>query len=424
MFKLRGLIFFCWLISFSYSYGESLDLSYEKAKAFANTMKQKPINTMKAFNPNEVFNGYTSHPEEEKYYKGVKDEHNSIDKIGKDAVNNDVVTKKIYDDFGVTPRININKNDVAIKNALTIEAESYALTHGISTADINCDEKETDNCTPSFIEKTCEINSSSCADLINEGCQNIAVRCKNNSNNQCESYERLYQCPKNVCKNKIVCTKKVFCSDGQCVDKVITSNSNYAQSVSALSAVSAAGDAYQKNNVSLFSGRVQTCKIRPINFLDCCSNRGWGKKLNLSNCSHEDISLGEAKLNYLVHFLGKYCSKKWPWPAKGCQTWKNTYCVFDSKMARIIQEEGRLKQLNSNALGDAKNPSCQGLSIEEMQSIDMGQINFINPNYPFSGSESTPNEQAGIAGDIHLDSKNSNNIVEEIKKRIEQRSNG
>ncbi|HIF9186999.1 TPA: conjugal transfer protein TraN, partial [Photobacterium damselae] len=50
------------------------------------------------------------------------------------------------------------------------------------------------------------------------------------------------------------------------------------------------------------------------------------------------------------------------------------YCQFDSKMARIIQEQGRT-QIGMN-FGSAKTPQCQGFTPEQMQQMDFDAIDF------------------------------------------------
>ena len=89
-------------------------------------------------------------------------------------------------------------------------------------------------------------------------------------------------------------------------------------------------------------------------------------------------------------------------------------------MARIIQEEGRLRQLNSNALGDAEHATCAGLSVAELQQLDMGRIEFVSPVYPYPDGKST--KEAGIVGDVVLSSPNTRATLDEIKRRIEQKA--
>ena len=134
------------------------------------------------------------------------------------------------------------------------------------------------------------------------------------------------------------------------------------------------------------------------------------------HCKPEDKALGEAKLDYLVHYLGEYCATK---ELGVCIEHKRTYCVFDTKMARLIQEEGRLTQLNRSALGTAEEPHCEGLSVQELQNIDMGKIDFLNPRYPF-GEEGEPTPEAGIL----VNPPNSGTTTDELIRRVEKKVGG
>lgn len=53
---------------------------------------------------------------------------------------------------------------------------------------------------------------------------------------------------------------------------------------------------------------------------------------------------------------------------------EKAYCAFDSKLARIVQVEGRA-QLGKN-FGSAKHPDCSAFSPNELQRIDMSSMDF------------------------------------------------
>lgn len=75
------------------------------------------------------------------------------------------------------------------------------------------------------------------------------------------------------------------------------------------------------------------------------------------------------------HYVGEYCSKYLKLGfAKICIQKKKTYCVFNSKLARIIHEQGR-PQINI-AWGGAKAPNCKGFTPEEFQKIDFSKLDL------------------------------------------------
>lgn len=103
------------------------------------------------------------------------------------------------------------------------------------------------------------------------------------------------------------------------------------------------------------------------------------------SCKSE-MSEGEKSLAYrrganLCTYVGEYCSKKVKVGFISlCRTKKKTYCCFNSTLARIINVEGR-KQLGTLGWGSAKNPKCDGFSLEEFNSIDMSKMDlseFVN----------------------------------------------
>lgn len=251
-----------------------------------------------------------------------------------------------------------------------------------------------------------------------KGCLQTGSRCSRFEDNACALYEQVYSCPKEVCAAPVTCVKDVFCADGECTEHASTQNQDFGKDISSLAVVGEAGKEFSEGKASLFGGHVAQCKIWSLDLIDCCSDKGWGKKIDLVHCRDEDKALGQAKLNYLVHYLGKFCSKK---ELGVCIEHKRSYCVFDSKMARIVQE-GRLKQLNAGSLGTAKEPVCAGLSIEELQAMDLGAIDFINPVYPYD--EGKPDAQAGIAADFKINAPDSHQKTDEITQRIQKKAGG
>ncbi|WP_165483292.1 conjugal transfer protein TraN, partial [Legionella bozemanae] len=111
-----------------------------------------------------------------------------------------------------------------------------------------------------------------------------------------------------------------------------------------------------------------------------------------------------------------YCSEK---VAGVCLEHKRSYCVFPSKMARIIQE-ARLTQVNGHGLGDAEHPTCAGMSVAELQKMDLGRVDFVTPIYPFG--HGTPNKAAGIAGDLKIKSQDPKKSIDEVLLRMQKKA--
>lgn len=282
----------------------------------------------------------------------------------------------------------------------------------------------TRDCWASEAQYSCKSPSvNSCDALKSKGCQPLQSKCIQMLGSVCTQYEQVYQCPDKSCQPQVVCAKDIFCADGNCTEHVSSESDEFAKSASQLAVAGAVGQEYSQAPVNMFAGKSVKCDVIPGDFLNCCSEKGWGKKLNLAHCSSDEKELGQAKKKYLAHYIGKYCDEKDPILGI-CLKWKNSYCVFSNKMARIIQEEGRLTQLNPQALGSAKEPSCIGLTLEELQHLDMSRINFINPIYPFQNDEGRPEVEAGIAGDIQKPKLDSQETLERVNKQYQAKVGG
>lgn len=263
--------------------------------------------------------------------------------------------------------------------------------------------------------------SSSAADECTaqktKGCLQIGSECARYESNYCALYKQTYSCQENVCQVPVECVKDLFCADGECTEHTETQNTDFGQSVSSLAVVGEAGRELSQNpRASLFGGKAVQCKKWPLDLIDCCHDNGWGKDIDLLHCRDEDKALGKAKLDYVAHYLGEFCSEE---VAGVCLEHKRTYCVFPSKMARIIQE-ARLSQVNASGLGDAEHPTCEGMSVAELQKMDLERVDFVTPIYPYGHGK--PTREAGIASNLKVKSKDPKSSIDEVTRRIQKKA--
>lgn len=95
-----------------------------------------------------------------------------------------------------------------------------------------------------------------------------------------------------------------------------------------------------------------------------------------SEMSEEEKSLAYRRGANLCVSVGQYCSKKVKIGfIKLCRTKKKSYCCFNSKLARIINVEGR-KQLGTMGWGSAQNPRCEGFTLDEFNKIDIAKMDL------------------------------------------------
>ncbi|KSQ21527.1 hypothetical protein APB26_31560 [Pseudomonas aeruginosa] len=102
-------------------------------------------------------------------------------------------------------------------------------------------------------------------------------------------------------------------------------------------------------------------------------------------CEEDEFMLGAKKETKVCHYVGSYCASKTPF---GCIEKRESYCCFNSPLGRIIQEQAR-EQLGEE-WGEAENPQCGGLRIEEISKLDWSKIDIsewvgllqLSGNYP------------------------------------------
>jgi len=161
-----------------------------------------------------------------------------------------------------------------------------------------------------------------------------------------------------------------FCMDGNCTDHSYTQSGSFNDAMSALNA-EADAESYE-NPDSIFNGKKYTCSKEPIGYSNCCQDKGWGQDANLTQCSDEEKKLGELRQQGLAVKVGGYCAHKTLFE---CTEHRESYCVFQSTLSRIVQTDGRQKQLGIG-FGSAKHPNCRGLTAEELSQVDFADVDF------------------------------------------------
>jgi conjugal transfer mating pair stabilization protein TraN len=88
-------------------------------------------------------------------------------------------------------------------------------------------------------------------------------------------------------------------------------------------------------------------------------------------CGQQDTETAMLNGSGYCHFIATFCSKKWP---TGCVQKSKSYCCFNSKLGRILQEQGRAQM--GKGWGSPTNPSCGGFTPDEFQSLDFSRIDL------------------------------------------------
>lgn len=94
--------------------------------------------------------------------------------------------------------------------------------------------------------------------------------------------------------------------------------------------------------------------------------------MSMMGCEQAEQEAAIYKGSGYCHEVGSFCSKKVV--LLGCVEKSKGMCCFNSKLARIIQQQGR-EQLGVD-WGNPKSPSCGGFSPEQFQALDFNQIDM------------------------------------------------
>lgn len=220
---------------------------------------------------------------------------------------------------------------------------------------------------------------NTCENLIKQGCEQTESFCIEDATGSCKAYQQTYQCPTNQCTdNQLICGEDAFCLEGDCASHEYrpSNEEDFKEAMAALSGASEASKDLDVKGNFVFKGQLLECSNLILGAGNCCRDSGWGIDLNLVHCSDSEKQLGTARENKLVVSTGEYCYKRQDLPVGSvCIEHHETFCVFQSKLARLIQEQGRRDQLHIG-FGEGQYSNCSGLTPEQLQLINFKSINF------------------------------------------------
>ena len=143
---------------------------------------------------------------------------------------------------------------------------------------------------------------------------------------------------------------------------------------------------FNPDTLTLFSGTRETCNKKIFGASNCCSGKGV-PLLTPWLCSSAEKALDQKDDKGLCHKLGSYCSDK----VLGiCVTSKDAYCCFESKLSRILQEQGR-PQIGK-PWGKPKSETCKGFTLDEFSHLDLSVMDFSEVYAEFTDAAKLPDE--------------------------------
>lgn len=125
--------------------------------------------------------------------------------------------------------------------------------------------------------------------------------------------------------------------------------------------------------------------------------------MQLLSCTEDEAYLQMKRGSNLCHYVGNYCDKK---ILGYCYVKKESYCCFNSRLARIINEQGR-PQIGKG-WGSGNSPNCSGFTTEELEKLDFAAMDLSEFISEIMANAQIPNastvnslvqKQGGIVGD-------------------------
>jgi conjugal transfer mating pair stabilization protein TraN len=265
---------------------------------------------------------------------------------------------------------------------------------------------------------------SDCQELEqNTQCTWLRDTCLDESQNgPCKVTERTFQCPvpgEPAKENKeYVCSGDLYCLNGSCQTIEREASNDFKDALVAMGAIDQTEKEFDPDKLGLFKGTRETCHKPVFGLVNCCAGKvsgllsgGAAYAASLANapvlltavatqfltvflCSKEEKMLDVKDRLGLCHFVGSYCSASF---LGVCTTKKKAYCCFESKLTRILQEQGR-PQINK-PWAKPKEEKCEGFTVDEFSRLDMSKMDFSEIYSEFLEAAKLPNE-AQMATDI------------------------
>jgi conjugal transfer mating pair stabilization protein TraN len=220
------------------------------------------------------------------------------------------------------------------------------------------------------------LENSECMPIIMAGCSQTGSQCLYAPNGFCELFLQTFSCMSEVCvPEKTICPDRIPCSSGECDLSYEEASDDAAEGLSRLGVLAGAASDVATNQVrsgvpAVFAGTNSKCRKVFANMRNCC-----GGSYEMTHCSGDEKHLAKAKEEGRAFKVGTYCAEK----IITCLEEKESWCVFPTKLAAILQIQGRHNQLGINfgwAGGEENKPNCRGITPEELEHINFSALDL------------------------------------------------
>ena len=185
------------------------------------------------------------------------------------------------------------------------------------------------------------------------------------------------------------CGRVSWCVGAGCETVRSRSNTGFVDATSRLNMVlELGGEEFDRDRLRFFTGERRTCNIKWFGLANCCTDSG--ALVGLADCSAEEVELAEERHAGNTRYLGQYCARRTFFGA--CIRRARAWCVFGSKLGRILQEQGR------SQLGVGWS-DCRGLTVAEVERIDFGRLDLSEFTEDLMDGSTEPAVSLPDAGD-------------------------
>lgn len=245
--------------------------------------------------------------------------------------------------------------------------------------------------------------NSSCAVFEAEpGCTRTQSDCLARTEaGDCVHWEDRYRCEGSAQNTGASdCKSLTVCAGGYCETVAPEpANEDFAASATWLNVLDEmakdAEKSFAEQQLTIFDGTDNSCRVGALGVLNCCNDSGWGNGI-FGACTEAEFDLMDRMAASATHYIGTYCAKSF----FVCLQKRRVYCQFNSKLARVFNEG--LRNLSGETWGSPRpsyryvetcpngsdrctytpvliegtGPNCDGVTIEEMETVDLEDIDL------------------------------------------------
>ncbi|MGE4404352.1 conjugal transfer protein TraN [Pseudomonas sp.] len=235
-----------------------------------------------------------------------------------------------------------------------------------------------------------------------------------NEDGSCNVYDKVFACQTPDTSTGepggSICGGDLYCINGECTQVEREASTEFKDAMVAVQTMGNVRDHFDPDTMTLFNGEKAGCHKPVFGLVNCCAGKSSGlistaagaaalaggpaaigllatPFLTMFMCSAEEKTLDVKDRMGLCHYVGTYCSDK---VLGVCTSKRKSYCCYESKLSRILQEQGRAQI--GKPWGKPKDPDCKGFLIEEFQKLDLSKMDFTEVYDEFIDAAKVPDE--------------------------------